>query len=132
MASPYFVKFLTPPILPICSSFTSPNEPVQILRLIFDRCINLNEHITSVCWASSYHLKNNHCLKVLLTQEILISVVHAFVLSHIDYCNSRLYGRSYYNMTNCAKTWSHQLIYFKITLATSKIAHPFKYFITNL
>jgi len=36
--------------------------------------------------------------KVFLTQEALVTVVHAFVTSRIDYCNSLLYGISDYNI----------------------------------
>ena len=55
------------------------------------------EHVTSVCRAAYYHLKNIHCLKTFLTQKVLVTVVHAFVTSRIDYCNSLLYGISDYN-----------------------------------
>jgi len=37
-------------------------------------------------------LKNIRCLKAILTQEALGTVVHAYVTSRIDYCNSLLYG----------------------------------------
>jgi len=43
-------------------------------------------------------LTNIHCLKAFLTQEALVTVVHAFVTSRIDYCNSLLYGISDYNI----------------------------------
>ena len=45
-----------------------------------------------------------HCLKTLLTQEALVTVVYAFVTFRIDYCNSLLYGISDYNIN------SHQRI----------------------
>ena len=41
--------------------------------------------------------KNIHCLKAFLTQEVLITVVHAFVTSRIHYFNSLLYNTSDYN-----------------------------------
>ena len=48
------------------------------------------EHVTSVCRAAYYHLKNIHCLKTFLTQESLVTVCCEFVTSRIDYCNSLL------------------------------------------
>ena len=48
--------------------------------------------------AAYYHLKNIHCLKAFLTQEALVTVIHAFVTSRIDYCNSLLYGISDYDI----------------------------------
>ena len=38
------------------------------------------------------------CLKAFLTQESLVTLVHAFVTSRIDYCNSLLYAISDYNI----------------------------------
>ena len=58
----------------------------------------MHEHVTSVCQAAYYHIKNIHCLKAFLTQDALITVVHAFVTSRIDYCNTLLYGISDYNI----------------------------------
>jgi len=55
-------------------------------------------HVTSVCQAAHYNLKYIYCLKAFLTQESLVTVVHAFVTSRIDYCNSLLYGISDYNI----------------------------------
>ena len=45
-----------------------------------------------------YHLKNIQCLKTFLTQDTLVTVVHAFVIYRIDHCNSLLYGISDYNI----------------------------------
>jgi hypothetical protein len=76
----------------------TPNGSVTIIGVSFDQCIKMYEHVTSVCRAGSYHLKNIHCLKTFLTQEALVTVVHAFLASHIDYCNSLLYDISDYNI----------------------------------
>jgi len=56
------------------------------------------KHVTSVYRAAYYPRKNIQCLKALLTQETLVTVVCAFVNSRIDYCNSLLYGISDYNI----------------------------------
>jgi len=56
------------------------------------------KHVTSAFRAAHCHLKNIHCLKAFLTQETLVTVVHTFVTSRIDYCNSLLYGISDYNI----------------------------------
>ena len=68
------------------------------LGVIFDQCIHMHEHVTSVCRAAYYHLKNIHRLKTFLTQETLVIVVHAFVTSRVDYCNFLLYGIADYNI----------------------------------
>ena len=95
LASPHWVKDTS--IRDDAFSIT-PNGSLTNLRVIFDQCINMHEHVISVCRAAYYHLKNIHCLKAFLTQESLLTVVHAFVSSRIDYCNSLLYGISDYNI----------------------------------
>jgi hypothetical protein len=83
-----------------CLPDLTPNGSLKNLGVIFDQSINMYEHVTSVWRAAYYHLKNVHCLKAFLTQEALVTVVHAFVTSRIDYCNSLLYGISDYNINS--------------------------------
>jgi len=70
------------------ASLITLNRSVKNLGGIFDQCINMFEHATSVCRASYYHFKNIHCLEAFSTQESAVTVVHAFVTFRIDYCNS--------------------------------------------
>ena len=79
LASPHCVKSLKTPALQMGASSITPNGSG------FDQCINMHEHVTSECRAAYYHLKNIHCLKAFLTQEALVTVVHAFVTSRIDH-----------------------------------------------
>jgi len=88
------------PALQMGTSSITPDESVKNLGLISDKCINMYEHVTSVCRAVYYHLKNVHCLKIFLTQEALVTVVHVFVTSRIDYYNSLLYGISDYDINH--------------------------------
>ena len=64
--------------------FNCPNGSIKNLGVFFDKCINMYEHVTSVCRAAYYHIKNIHCLKTFLTQKALVTVVHAFVTPRID------------------------------------------------
>jgi len=66
----------------------------------------MHEHVTSVCRAGYYHLKNIHCLKAFLPQESLVTVVHAFVTSRIDYSNSLLYGISDYKINRLQRNYN--------------------------
>jgi len=74
------------------------NGSVKNLGGIFDQCINMHKHVTSLCRAAYYHLKNIHYLKAFLTQKSLVTAVHAFVTSRIYYCNSLLYGLPDYSI----------------------------------
>ena len=42
----------------------------------------MNDHIISMCHAVYYHPENIHTLKPVLSQEALVTVVHAIVTCH--------------------------------------------------
>jgi len=95
-SSPHCIKSLKTPALQMVASSIIHNGSVKNLGIIFDQYINMYEHVTSVCRAAYYHLKNIHCLKAFLTQETRVTVVHAFVTSRIYYGNWLLYRISDY------------------------------------
>ena len=99
-------------------------------------CMNMSHQYAEL--HAYYHLKKIHCLKAFLIQETLVTVLHAFVTSRIDYFNFVLYGISDYNsnrlqlIQNSAacivkntrkqffKYYITQRIHFKILLKTYK------------
>jgi len=98
LASSHCVRSLKTAALQMGQSLITPKWVSKNLGVIYDKYINMHELVTSVCRAAYYHLKNIHCLKAFLTHESLVTVVHAFVTSCIDNCNSLLYGISDYNI----------------------------------
>ncbi|KAK2144661.1 hypothetical protein LSH36_739g02000 [Paralvinella palmiformis] len=140
LVSPHCVKTLKTPALQMGASSITPNGSVKNLGVIFDQCINMHEHVTSVCRAAYYHLKNIHCLKAFLTQESLVTVVHAFVTSRTDYCNSLLYGISDYNINRLQRIQNNTRKYDHITPILQKLhwlhvrqrAYPFQDSVNNL
>ena len=68
----------------------------------------MDDHITTVCKASYFHLKNIRSLRPYLSREALLTVTHSFITAHIDYCNGLLYGITEHNINrlqriqNCA------------------------------
>jgi len=120
LASPHCVKSPKTPAFQMGASSITPNGSVKNLGVIFDQCINMHEYVISVYRAAYYHLKNIHCLKAFMTQESLVTVVHSFVTSHIDYCNSLLYGISDYNINRLQRI---QNIAARIVTNTRKYDH---------
>ena len=51
-------------------------------------------HISSVCKTAYSHLKNIARIRKYLSESATQSLVHAFITSRIDFCNSLLYGIS--------------------------------------
>ena len=59
-------------------------------RCYFDNCNEMKEHITSVCRASHFHLRNIGLIRCNLTPETCATLVHSPISSKLDYCNSLL------------------------------------------
>jgi len=69
-----------------------PVKAASNLGVVFDDTMSFKSHITDVCKSSFYHLRNISRIKKYLTREATEMVVHAFVTSKLDYCNSLPYG----------------------------------------
>ena len=69
-----------------------PKSSARNLGVIFDECCNMVEHVNKICKTSYYHLRNISKIRKYLTEETTEILVHAFVTSKLDYCNSLLYG----------------------------------------
>ena len=52
----------------------------------------LNKHVTNICKSASFAIKNIGKIRKHLTQADCERLVHAFVTSKLDSCNSILYG----------------------------------------
>ena len=52
----------------------------------------MNAQVTKTCKAGFFYLHNICRTRKFLTQEITEKLIHAFVTSHLDHCNSLLYG----------------------------------------
>ena len=51
----------------------------------------MEDHITSVCRTSYFHLRNIGAIRQYLDSDTAAQIIHAFVTSRLDYCNALLY-----------------------------------------
>ncbi|KAL9984297.1 hypothetical protein ACROYT_G006572, partial [Oculina patagonica] len=66
-------------------------EPVKMVRNLgawFDSHMSMNSHIGKVCSKAFRSLYNIRQIRKFLSEETTKILVHAFVTSHLDYCNS--------------------------------------------
>ena len=68
------------------------SSAVRNLDAWFDPELTMNTHENKLCSAAYFHLYNLRRIRKYLTQQTCEQLVHAFVTSRIDYCNSLLYG----------------------------------------
>ena len=82
--------------LTIGESIISPStEPLRNLGAWFDCNFNLNFNITKACRSACFHLHNIRRVRKYLSIESAHKLIHAFITSRLDYCNSLLYGLPY-------------------------------------
>ena len=65
---------------------------VRNLGVIFDQDMSFSYHIKQISRTAFFHLRNIAKIRHILPQEDAEKLVHAFVTSRLDYCNSLLSG----------------------------------------
>ena len=65
---------------------------VRNLGSWFDSQLSMSTHISKLCSSAFFHLHNISRIRKFLSPVETKSLVHAFVTSRVDYCNSLLYG----------------------------------------
>ena len=83
-----------PPIdsIALGSEVICPSETVKNLGTVFDTTLSLEKQVTAACKAGFHHLRNIARIKKHLSFESNQVLIHAFVTSKLDYCNSLYYG----------------------------------------
>lgn len=85
-----------------------PSDKARDLGVILDQHLKLQLHINNIIKSAVYHLRNIARIRKYLTVEASVLIVHAFITSRLDYCNSLLYGLPRYQLNrlqyiqNCA------------------------------
>ena len=67
-------------------------DSVIDLGVTLDRELTMSTHVGKTCRSGFYHLRQLRLIRRYLTDETAATLVHAFVLTRIDYCNAVLVG----------------------------------------
>ena len=65
---------------------------VRNLGVWFDTNLSMYTLITKTCNTAFYYLHNIRAIRKYLTRESTETLIHAFITSRLDYCNSSQYG----------------------------------------
>ena len=68
------------------------SSTVRNLGVLFDQDLSFKAHMNQTCRSAFFHLRNISRIRNLLSKSDAEKVIHAFVTSRIDYCNSVLAG----------------------------------------
>ena len=80
------------PFIHVGKDQITPVTSVRNLGVIFDSNLKMVMQITKACPNAYYHLHNIRRIRKFLSQEATCMIIHAFIISQIDYCNSLMNG----------------------------------------
>ena len=96
-----YSRFRLPPRLPSIKIGTDVIEPTSKARnigVIFDNTVTMSFHINNIVKGAFYHLRNIANIRKYINVTTAEALVHAFVNSKLDFCNSLLYGLPKYEI----------------------------------
>lgn len=73
-----------------------PSISARNIGVIFDQSMNLEQQVQNVCKTAFYHIRNIAKIRNCLSQNDTETLVHAFISSKLDNCNSLLTGLPIY------------------------------------
>ena len=92
-------KALRQQVLPLLTPLSiTPSDHVKILGVTLDVDLNFKKHISNTSKTAFYHLRNISKIRCLLTQSDSEKLIHAFISSRLDYCNSIFPGITMKNL----------------------------------
>ena len=86
--------------LTVSGTSVSPVNVAKNLGTWFDSNLNLREHINMTCRTAYFHLNNIRRIRKYLSDQSAQTLVHAFIIGRLDYCNSLLYGLPSVHLSN--------------------------------
>ena len=78
--------------LSIGGAAVAPVDTARDLGVTLDAQLTLDKHVDSVVRSCFYQLRQLCSIRRSLTGDALLTLVHAFITSRVDYCNAVLYG----------------------------------------
>ena len=93
---------------------------VRNIGVVFDESLSMAPQVAQLCKSSFYHLQKIARIRSYLTPETAKLLLHAFVTSKLDYCNSLLYGVPKYQILRLQRI---QNVAARLVTATSRYDH---------
>jgi len=66
----------------------TPSNHVRVLRVTVSSDLSLDQHVSKVCAVGFYRLRQLRRIRKSLDEESATTLVHALVMSRVDYCNA--------------------------------------------
>ncbi len=92
----------------VSNSRIMPSTSARNIGVTLDQHMSMEKHITNICKNCFFHLRKIARIKEYLSMSDIQTLVHAFITSKLDNCDSLLYGLPKFlidrlqNVQNCA------------------------------
>ena len=83
---------VSPKTIQLDDHFITPSQVVRNLGVMLDQKLSFNQYISSICRACYFELRRISSVRHLLSENATKTLICAFVLSRLDYCNALLSG----------------------------------------
>ena len=118
-------RFRLPPRLPsikIGTDIIKPTNKARNIGVIFDNTVTMSFHINNIVKykGAFYHLRNEAKIRKYINDTTAKVLVHAFINSKLDFCNSLLHGLNKYEIN---KLQSVQNATARVIACLSKFDH---------
>jgi hypothetical protein len=70
----------------------NPSKGARNIGVYFDQAMNLKKHVSNICQGAYFQLRNIAAIRRVLTRSAAECLIHAFITSRLDFCNSLLVG----------------------------------------
>ena len=98
MSSPTYLDKFNHLALQIGNIIVQSAQNVKNLGVIFDNCLNLKKQTMSISKSAYFQLRRIGSIRKYLNDNAATKLIHAFVTSRLDYCNSLLSGSPAYQL----------------------------------
>jgi len=75
-----------------CEELVAASESVKNLGVWFDNSLSMRKQVNHICKTAFYHLRNLATIRKYLSLDHIEILIHAFITSRLDFCNSLLSG----------------------------------------
>ena len=76
----------------VASASVTSSDSAKNTGVVLDSTLSFNKRVTQICKSSFYAIRNISRIRKFLSFQTAKILVHAFVSSKLDSCNSLLYG----------------------------------------
>ena len=87
-----FRHSLPPPTISVGMESIRPSQQARNLGVIFDEAMSLSPHVNTVVKGAFYHIRNISKIRKYISKSATEILIHSFVSSKLDFCNSVLFG----------------------------------------